>query len=92
MGPAWLPAAEKDGVDGVGHAFFCAMDGCYTLLLASTAGTSLRVSDRENDLMTCAGTCEEHVCLSEGRLATMPTAAPTSLWGDTADSQLARRR
>jgi hypothetical protein len=68
----------------------CRLDGCYTLLLASTEGTLLKVTDHAGEVMRCAGTCEEHVCLAEGALATRPSAAPTSLWGvdATSDAQL----
>ena len=77
-------------IAGRGSAFFCAMDGCYTLLLASTEGTLVKVTDHDGEVMRCAGTCEEHVCLAEGDLATRPSAAPTSLWGvdATSDAQL----
>ena len=69
----------KFDVDGVAHSFFCAMDGCYTLLLAATEGTAVRITDHDAEVMTCRGTtCEDHVCLTEGDLATKPSAPPTS--------------
>ena len=61
----------------------------HTCTLASTAGTAIKVTDHDDEVMRCAGTCEEHVCLSQGNLVTRPSSAPTSLWGETTDQLLA---